>query len=263
MDEHEAYLFDLQGFLAIPDALSTDEVAEIDGLFQTRVDELVPADANTWRFEYPFDWSPAVRRLIDHDRLRPYLEAILGEGYRLDHDYADLIRHGLGPIGAMLHGGGTPHTFAEWYEFRDGRPRSGLAVVAINLHDVNPGDGGFAAVPGSHKANIPFPPDWRDLQVDLATERPFVRPVTGPAGTAVIFTEALSHGTLPWTGAGERRTLFLKFSPHALSWSATWYDADRYPELTERQRAILEPPNARYRSRKIGTRTPANVDGGG
>jgi Phytanoyl-CoA dioxygenase (PhyH) len=250
MDERELYLFDLQGFIAIEGALTADEVAELDGLFQARVDELVPPDANTFRFEYPFDWSPAVRRIIDHDRLRPVLEAMLGQGYRLDHDYADLIRHGLGPIGAKLHGGGTPHTFAEWYDFRDGRPRSGLAVVAINLRDVNPGDGGFAAVPGSHKANYAFPADWRDLEV----ARPFVRPVTGPAGTAVIFTEALTHGTLPWTGAGERRTLFLKFSPAALSWSATWYDADRYPELTDRQRAILEPPNARYGNRRVGTR---------
>ena len=256
MDEHELYLFDLQGFIAVEDALSADEVAELDGLLQAHIDADVPADANTWRFEYPFDWSPAVRRLIDHDRLRPYLETVLGEGYRLDHDYADLIRHGLGPIGAMLHGGGTPHTFAEWYDFRDGRPRSGLAVVAINLRDVNPGDGGFAAVPGSHKANYPFPADWRGLEV----ERPFVQPVTGPAGTAVIFTEALSHGTLPWSGAGERHTLFLKFSPAALAWSATWYDADRYPELTERQRAILEPPNARYRNRKIGTRPEPAAD---
>ena len=253
MDEHEAYLFDLEGFLALEGALSASEVAELDDLLETRIQADVPADADTHRFEYPFDWSPAVRRLIDHDRLRPYLETILGEAYRLDHDYADLIRRGKGPIGCFLHGGGTPHTFAEWYDFRDGRPRSGLAVVAINLRDVGPGDGGFAAVPGSHKANLPFPADWRDL----AVPRPFVRPVTGPAGTAVIFTEALSHGTLPWSGAGERRTLFLKFSPGALSWSATWYDPERYPELTDRQRAILEPPNARYRGRRIGTRPGA------
>jgi hypothetical protein len=251
MDDHERYLFDLQGFVALEAALGADEVAELDALFEERVRAEVPPDADTWRFEYPLDWSPAVRRLLDHPRLAPVLETILGTRYRLDHDYADLIRRGRGPIGCFLHGGGTPHTFAEFYEFRDGQPRSGLAVVAINLRDVHPGDGGFAAVPGSHKANYPLPEDWKPLEVDLARERPFVRPVTGPAGTAVIFTEALSHGTLPWTGAGERRTLFLKFSPAALSWSAAYYDADRYPELTDRQREILEPPNARYRTRKV------------
>ena len=67
--------------------------------------------------------------------------------------------------------------------------------------------------------------------------------VTGPAGTAIVFTEAMAHGTLPWTGDHERRTLFFKYSPHWSSWYARYYNADDYPSLTDRQRAILEPPN--------------------
>jgi ectoine hydroxylase-related dioxygenase (phytanoyl-CoA dioxygenase family) len=242
MDDRERYLFDLQGYLAIEGALSADEVAELDGLFEERVQAEVPADADTFRFGYPTAWSPAVRRLVDHDRIRPYLEGILGPDYRLDHDYADLIRRGRGPIGCFLHGGGTPYSPIEYYDFRDGEPRSGLAVAAINLRDVGPEDGGFAAVPGSHKANYALPEEWKDLE----RMQPFVRRVTGPAGTVVVFTEALSHGTLPWTGAGERRTIFLKFSPYPLSWHATYYDASRYPELTDRQKLIFEAPNARY-----------------
>ena len=45
----------------------------------------------------------------------------------------------------------------------------------------------------------------------------------------------MTHGTLPWRGAGERRTIFYKYSPHASSWAATYYDPDRYPGLTVRQ----------------------------
>ena len=120
-------------------------------------------------------------------------------------------------------------------------------VVAYNLRDVGPGDGGFAAVPGSHKASYPFPPEW--IELDVPGGRPFVNAVTGPAGTAVLFTEAMTHGSLPWRGAGERRTIFYKYSPHPVSWSARYYDADRWPDLTDRQRAILEAPNARYGSR--------------
>jgi hypothetical protein len=63
-----------------------------------------------------------------------------------------------------------------------------------------------------------------------------VTPVTGPAGTAIIFTEAISHGTLPWRGAGERRTVFLKYNPYAIAWSVRFYDRDGYPGLTPRQR---------------------------
>ena len=44
-----------------------------------------------------------------------------------------------------------------------------------------------------------------------------------------------------------RRTLFYKFSPHATSWAATFYDErdyEQYEDLTDRQRAILKPPSA-------------------
>jgi hypothetical protein len=77
-----------------------------------------------------------------------------------------------------------------------------------------------------------------------------MRAVTGPAGTAILFTEALTHGTLPWHGRDERRTIFFKYSPHSVSWAARYFDATRYPDLTERQREILEPPNARYPGRQ-------------
>ena len=33
------------------------------------------------------------------------------------------------------------------------------------------------------------------------------------AGSAVIFTEALTHGTLPWTADHERRALFYRYTP--------------------------------------------------
>ena len=59
----------------------------------------------------------------------------------------------------------------------------------------------------------------------------------------------LTHGALPWTGAGERRPLFFKYSPHPISWSAGYFDAGAYPDLGERERDILEAPNARYQSR--------------
>jgi hypothetical protein len=246
MDDRARYLFDLNGYLALPDALSPAQVAELDALMDERIARDVPAEAHTHRFGDVLDWGPAVRRLIDHEPILGYLEEILGTGFRLDHDYADLIRSGKGPIGTRLHGGAVPYDAGQSYTFMEGRPRSGLLVVAYNLRDVGPRDGGFGCVPGSHKANVPFPEEWRELDEDRDG---LVRAVTGPAGTAIIFTEAMTHGTLPWRGAGERRTLFLKYDPGAYAWGAAFYDRDRWPDLSERQRAILESPNARYRGR--------------
>lgn len=246
MTPQEQYLFDLRGYLAVPNALTADQVAELNAIMDRRIAEEVPPHAHTHRFYPLLEWGRPYLDLIDNPRVSPYLEELLGPQFRLDHEYADLIRAGKGPIGTTLHGGATPFGSPFYYRYHDGQMRNGLLVAAYNLCDVNPGDGGFGAVPGSHKSNVRFPDEWRELE-----DAPdFVDRVTGPAGTAILFTEAMTHGTLPWRGAGERRTLFYKFSPHALSWAAAFYDPDDYEGLTDRQRAILEPPNARYPGRE-------------
>ncbi len=247
MDDKEAFLFDLQGFLVVPRALEATQVIELNHILDNKIAQDCPADMDHHRFGGQLDWGKAYRALLDNPLITPYLEALLGPRFRLDHVYLDLIRTGKGPIGTWLHGGSTPFDPAQYYHFRNGRMYNGLTVVAYNLMDVGPEDGGFGCVPGSHKSNFAFPADWRDMSEGL---KPCMARVTGPAGSAVIFTEALTHGTLPWTGKGERRTLFFKFSPHPLSWAAGYFDATAYPELTERQREILEAPNARYQGRK-------------
>lgn len=62
----------------------------------------------------------------------------------------------------------------------------------------------------------------------------------------------LTHCTLDWPTPGFRRTLFYKFSPHGVSWAAEYFDPtefDGYADVTDRMRAILEPPNARHPGR--------------
>ena len=167
MDPTERYLFDLNGYLALPGALPAATVASLNALMDERITRDVPPDAMTYRFADVLDWGPEVRALIDHEPTMAYLDEFLGTGYRLDHDYADLIRRGKGPIGTQLHGGAVPFDPGQWYTFVEGRPRSGLLVVAYNLRDVGPNDGGFGCVPGSHKANLPFPDAWRELEQDL------------------------------------------------------------------------------------------------
>jgi hypothetical protein len=245
MNNYERYLFDLQGFITVPDALDAAQISELNRILDEHIAADITPETPTKRWGDLLSWDKAYRDLIDNSRITPYLDEIIGKNFRLDHDYADLIRKGKGPIGTRLHGGSTPFDPSQFYHFQNGRFYNGLTVVAYNLCDVNLGDGGFGCVPGSHKSNYPFPDEWKELE----NFQPFMRAVTGPAGTAIIFTEALTHGTLPWHGAGERRTLFYKYSPFAVSWSARYYNADNYEGLTEAQQAILEAPNARYRGR--------------
>lgn len=242
MNENERYLFDLQGFLVVENALDTAQIAALNALIEERTALEVEAEATTHRFGGLLKWGQPCLDLIDNPHVLTYLEQLIGRTVRLDHEYCDIIRGGRGPIGTSLHGGAVTDDPTAYYRFFDGKLRNGLSVVAYNLHDVNPGDGGFGCVPGSHKSNLLLPMEWQDLDNPVSC----VSAVTGPAGTAVIFTEALTHGTLPWRGQQERRTIFYKYSPSPLSYSRRYYNADEYPGLTKRQRELLQAPSARY-----------------
>jgi hypothetical protein len=238
MLDEDRYLFDVQGYLTVPDALAPETVQELNNAIDQMVGRDMDGEETTRRWGDLLPRSRLFVDLIDNPRVLPFLEKLLGPKLRLDHEYIDVIRSGLGPIGARLHGGAAPFDPAQYYWSGDGRLHSGLLVAAYNLKDVGPEDGGFACVPGSHKAAFPFPEDWKDL----SALHPCVRRVTGPAGTAIIFTEALTHGTLPWLGSNERRTVFYKYSPEPLAWSRRYYAPDDYSDLTDRQRSLLRPP---------------------
>lgn len=246
MTDTEKYLFDLQGYLAVSDALTREQVDALNQIIDDKLATNPEPDKNAYRFGNTLSWGAPVRDLIANPRILPHLHAMVGHQPRLDHEYADIIRHGLGPIGARLHGGGTPLDPSQSYRVMNGKMVNGLVVVVYALKDVNPGDGGFACVPGSHKANFPLPDGWADMSTHLA---PGVTPVPCRAGSAILFTEALTHGTLPWAGADERRSLFLKYCPHFMAWAATRYDAAQYPDLNHDARRMLESPNARYKGR--------------
>ena len=249
MNADERYLFDLQGYLVVPEALSAGTLKALNATLDEKIAERVDQESGTHRFMDLLEWGGAYLDLIDHDPIVSYLDQIVGARFRLDHVYLDIIRQGLSPIGATLHGGAVPSNPTMYFRHHNGEFENGLTVVAYNLANVNPDDGGFACVPGSHKANFQFPDGWKDLN----EPHPCVQRVTGPAGAAIIFTEALTHGPLPWRADHERRTIFYKYSPHAVAWIADYPDAADYEGLTERQRAILEAPNARASNRPRAT----------
>ncbi len=153
-----------------------------------------------------------------------------------------------GTRGLGLHGGGTPHDPAQSYGWRDGRMWNGLVGVMWGLSESRPGDGGFCCVPGSHRANLPLPDA---LPPDDVVEVPL------PPGSMLVFTEALTHGTLPWQGRVDRLTVVFKYAPGHIAWNpAPGYRPDVFGEIgsqglvrpehaalrTGSRRALLHPP---------------------
>ena len=73
---------------------------------------------------------------------------------------------------------------------------------------------------------------------------PYVLQPAVEAGDVLIFTEALVHGTMPWTTDHERRCLLYKYSPGHSAWDRDGYDVADYRDfyLTERRRRIIMQP---------------------
>ena len=74
------------------------------------------------------------------------------------------------------------------------------------LMDCNVEDGCFAGIPGSHKSNFTRP--WGNHP----DENPVFTPIPADAGDAIIFTEALTHGSMVNISGRPRRTLYYCYS---------------------------------------------------
>jgi ectoine hydroxylase-related dioxygenase (phytanoyl-CoA dioxygenase family) len=259
MNDTERYLFDLQGFLVVEGVLSKAEVAaaneaidrHADGIVERVGEASLSSDSKTMQGEtgrgdlggllsWEKPWCDPFRAMLAHPQITPYLNQLLGKGWRLDHN-AGLISMRKGAEGHLLHGSSGPaFDRHQYYIFKDGQMHNGLTVVAWQLTDVNPGDGGLALIPGSHKGNYACPQPIRKWEA----HQDVVKQVTCKAGDVVIFTEAVTHGTIPWSADHDRRSVLFRMSPGNLAYAKGY---NPWPEsmlegLTPQQRAVLEPP---------------------
>ena len=258
MTQAERYLFDVHGYLVIPGALSAAEVETANAAIDRHADRISirPNDlANgsrtlggtqgrgdlsgmlTWERPY----CEVFRDMIAHPRLVPYLQTLLGPGFRLEA--ISVITMDQGAEGFWFHEGGEPHDRSRGYLYRNGRMYCGMTNVAIQLTDVRAGDGGFACVPGSHKANFSCPDEIRLYHEHQ--ER--VVQVAAGAGEAVLFVETLMHGALPWVAEHQRRTVVVRYLPgvYAETVMGTYTPPPFYEELTDAQQAVISPPHHR------------------
>lgn len=237
MTPEEKFQFDLHGYLHLKSVLMPAELAVLDRLAEEQ-HSVVREPLAERTVPRVLSWGDECLKLLDHPRVLPYLYGILGSRFRLDHDYGIFMQTGSsrGP----LHGseGGMSDW---WYSCRNGEIRNGLCALIYFLTPARSGEGGFACIPGSHKSQF-----VADIPRDV---RNFERPATYlfqpavEAGDAVLFTEALVHGTMPWHGASERRILVFKYGPGHCASSENYYDLESMPTLTERQRLLLTPPS--------------------
>ncbi len=230
----DRYRFDLAGYLLLPDVLPERTVARLRRVIDAQ--GLPPADDTITGQRFGsggglLAWDEAFCDLIDHPVALAVLSELIGPYARLDHAYGITMAPGTSGLG--LHGPAEPWDDSQYYVTAMGALRSGLLTMSWGLGDGRPGDGGFGCIPGSHKASGPRPAGAEDLIIE----------VPQPAGSLLVFTEALSHCTIPWQGTDTRWAVLYKYSPGSTAWAGDPAAApDVVARMTPRQQRMCQPP---------------------
>ena len=263
MSDAERYFFDLTGYLIVREALSPEAVAECNAAIDHDAEKVrarsveagglargstaLRGDIGRLELTGMLGWSSPYRepfrKLLVHPIVVSRLNALCGKGFRLDHGPL-MIGAVEGTEGHQLHGAGEPFSPSVWYHQQNGRIFCRGVTVAWQLYDVNPGDGGFCIVPGSHKSRFRVPKGVVTVEDDMGL---VVQPPM-KAGDVLFFAETATHGTLPWKGKQQRRSILYKYASRAAARAVgrLFTPEERYgewtKELTPEQHSLLYGP---------------------
>jgi len=259
LDEREAFLFDTQGYAVLRGVLDADCVVRLNAAVDANAEAfrtdptrtgsagsaLSGERARLTSFTDPLRWpredAKAFAELIAPPEVQRWLDSLMGRGWRLD-GAPQILLAGTGAEGLHLHGSGSQwFSPVTYYACQNGLIRCGLVTVEYALSPAGPGDGGFACIPGSHKANFGCPRSIAECESDAGVVH---QPVLEP-GDAVVWTEALFHGTLPWRAAHERRVALFRYTPRVMNLSGAylhWSLPAWVSELDLRDRVALNAP---------------------
>jgi hypothetical protein len=257
----DEYMFDLNGYILLEKALSGKEVEEINGA----LDAIPPLAPGEWygyvqreKFEESrgiawqqiYEAGEPFERLIDHPSWYEHARHFVGGEGTFDYNHGPLFidecfasfRSPGQAIG--LHAGGYDASKKQQFRVQNGMFMCGQVNVLIALNDIGPGDGATMVIPGSHKSNFPHP----QFGEHVISEGASVEGTAGAievhmkAGDAILFVDAIAHGSAKRSNPGQRRFIVYRYGP---TWNFFRWGYRPSPELlarlTPRRRQIVWP----------------------
>lgn len=259
--EMEIYLFDLRGYLILKNALSPHEVADLNA----GIDALLPIEDGEWdgyvhatnfgakdgiNLQQIYEAGAPFERLIDHpswfEKVKYFVggqdsfDALLGPLF-IDENFANIRASGEA---IPLHSGGHENVKRTQYLLRNGSFMCGQVNILIALTDMMPGDGATMLIPGSHKSNFAHPhfKDHNFREGDSVDGVEGAIEANVKAGDALLFVDAISHGSARRVNPGNRRIIVYRYGP---SWGNFRFGYQPSPALLDRltpqRRQIVQP----------------------
>lgn len=181
MTEEERWLFEVAGYLVIPDALSPSEVASCLEAAQ-RLHASYPG--GEWRqLGASYEKEPAIEPLIDHPSVIHKARALFGDYFIVQSSWCTLSPPGY-------PGGGWHQDGSGAYEFcrlAASTPLVQLRVGYFLTDQSDPDMGNMVMIPGSHNALSAMPKELRHQDSALQ------QVICGRPGTALMFHQGVYH----------------------------------------------------------------------
>src|SRR5712692_6766515 len=255
----ERFFFDNTGYLVLDSLLAEEHVARLrealdrvivrrralqergiphTGMTQIRGDNI--------RIFYILDEDPLFLELIDWPAIWPFATGLLNE--RPHHHASDaMVEHGPLGRGMGWHQDGHDNAYRG---LGSPIPLLQLKVGYYLTNMTEGGRGNLCVIPGSHKAA--HPPDAEDLQRRALF--PGALEIRAPAGSAILFHNALWHSHGPWAHAdGARIMLYYAYEhPWMIASQEHWgYPREFYNRLSPERRRLFhgflfDPPEQRW-----------------
>ena len=230
----EQHFFDIAGYALLPEVLNPGQIEES----RQRLESLALAPSAGVSLRRADGSEAELLNIIeaggvleDAMALQPvlrHLQALIwGRQFRLIASRARI--GGVGNSGRLTQGGrADPRRYARYRCGPEGEFRCLLVTCLIALDHTNEGDGAFCLIPGSHKCHLPHPYAGRELD-----EIPHLQDLPLTAGSAVVFTENVSHALRP---PRQKSQSWLEFQ-YGPSYMENWPGCEPSPDLLRRTQA--------------------------
>ncbi len=232
MNEEQKFVFDLSGYVVIPEVISRAQAQEIKEqirLMQTDPEALPPSARGI-----P---GGKIADLIDHPVVLDVLHEVVGQEVRLESCHLTWRDHGQAHSQG-LHQGGPMHEPWFHYHVTNGTIDAAMCRVVWELEDVGPDDGGTVFLAGSHKANFPLPESQKSLEEGARS--PFLHGYSCPAGSVVIFTENLAHAGPPWRNPDHPRVaVFFAYNHLCINHHRPTFSPEAIAAMTPSQQSFF------------------------